>query len=100
MFARPRPRLSNASVIFPNAQATRRGRPKEISDKPAAMLSGPARGIVPHNALRAGRWARETSNRPPVVIASGTEVWARQGVEATGALRRSEEWVKVAVRPA
>src|SRR5689334_12110584 len=88
-FARLRPRLSNASVIFRNAQATRRGQLKEISDKPAAMASGRVRAIPP-NARPAGRWAREISNRPLAEIASETGTWALQ-VAVTGVARRSEE---------
>jgi hypothetical protein len=89
VFARPRPRLSNASVIFRNAQLTRRGRLKEISDKPAAIPSGRVRAIQP-NARPAGRWAKEISNRRPAEIASETGTWAPQ-VAVTGAARRSEE---------
>jgi hypothetical protein len=90
LFARLRPRLSKASVIFRNAQATRRGQRKEISDKPAAMLFGLAKGLIPHNVLRAATWAREISNRPLAETASETGTWVPQ-VVVTAAARRSEE---------
>jgi hypothetical protein len=48
---------------------------RAISDKLGAMFSGRARAIR-HGAPEAARLARETPDRPVVVIALATGVWA------------------------